>query len=63
MNELILEKIGKFIDQNYISNYKIEGYFGFAYLTVYTGEGDKLIFHYYLVGDEVVRELKQNVEA
>ena len=34
MNTKILEAIGQFIDNNYISGYEIEGYFGFAYLTV-----------------------------
>ncbi len=34
MNTKILEAIGRFIDSNYISKYKIEGYFNFGYLTV-----------------------------
>ena len=34
MNTKILEAIGQFIDNNYISGYEIEGYFGFAYLIV-----------------------------
>jgi hypothetical protein len=34
MNTKILEAIGQFVDANYLSEFKIEGYFGFAYLTV-----------------------------
>ena len=33
MNVKIFEAIGKFIDNNYLIKYTIEGYFGFAYFT------------------------------
>ncbi len=34
MNTKLMEAIGQFIDANYYTEYKIEGYFGFAYIVV-----------------------------
>jgi hypothetical protein len=34
MHIKLLEAIGKFLDHGYITQYTIEGYFGFAYLNI-----------------------------
>jgi hypothetical protein len=34
MHVKLLEAIGKFLDRGYITQYTIEGYFGFAYLNI-----------------------------
>lgn len=47
MNVKILEVIGKFVDSNYLTNYTIEGYYGFAYLKLITNEGE-VVWEYYL---------------
>ena len=55
MNTKILEEMGKFIDKNYLNNYTIEGYFGFAYLKLTTIEGDNITWEYYLNSDGEVK--------
>jgi|LakMenEpi03Aug12_release.lakeMendotaPanAssembly.Ray.scaffolds.fasta_scaffold4211944_1 hypothetical protein len=48
----ILMEIAKYLDARYITHYEIEGYFGFAYLTIPCRDGEiKLKFD--LVQDEV----------
>ncbi len=61
MNIKVLEAIGKFVDKNLISSYTIEGYYGFAYLSIKLHHGDGVLMDqkwlFTMVGDEVVREL------
>lgn len=57
MNIKILEAIGRFIDSNYISGYEIEGYFGFAYLTV----GDHK-WHFYIDQDGELQSEKLELQ-
>ena len=57
MNTKILEAIGRFIDSNYISKYEIEGYFGFAYLTV----GDYK-WHFYIDQDGELQSEKLELQ-
>lgn len=54
MNVKILEAIGKFVDSNYLTNYTIEGYYGFAYLKLITNEGE-VVWHYYLNSEGEVK--------
>lgn len=34
MHVKLLEAIGKFLDRGYVTQYSIEGYYGFAYLNI-----------------------------
>jgi len=62
MNKKILEAIGSFVDQNYLSAYTIEGYFGFAYLKVISREGDEIVWHCYPdKNNDIVIEIKDNI--
>ena len=61
MHIKLLTAIGKFLDKGYITQYEIEGYFGFAYLTIQEFNIDtmervyrKLKFD--IVDDEVIME-------
>ena len=54
MNVKIFEAIGKFIDNNYLIKYTIEGYFGFAYLKVDTDEGE-VVWNFYLDNEGEVK--------
>jgi hypothetical protein len=48
----ILMEIAKYLDARYITQYQIEGYFGFAYLTIPCRDGE-LKIKFDLVRDEV----------
>jgi hypothetical protein len=40
MNTEILNKIGEFVDKYYFTYYKIEGFYGFAYVTILNAHGE-----------------------
>ena len=58
MHVKLLEAIGKFLDRGYVTQYSIEGYYGFAYLNIEERDHDtmKVGIHQWkldIVGEEV----------
>jgi hypothetical protein len=49
----VLVAVAEFLDKHCYSHYLVEGYFGFAYLTIPTIEGG-LKYKFDLIDDEVV---------
>lgn len=66
MHVKLLEAIGKFLDEGYITQYSIEGYYGFAYLSipefnVDTRERQMKTWRFNIQNDEVRIELEETV--
>ena len=58
MHIKLLEAIGKFLDRGYVTQYSIEGYYGFAYLIIQEFNVDTMEMEYRkwrfdIVGEEV----------
>ena len=54
MHVKLLEAIAKFLENEYITFYTLEGYYGFAYLTI-----ENVVWKFELIGDEVIIKIKE----
>jgi|688.fasta_scaffold1453713_2 hypothetical protein len=60
MNTRILEAIGKYVDANYLTRYEVEGYFGFAYLKVPTGEGSIIVWEFFIDSNNELQRVERD---